>query len=60
MLPEDTQDFLHKLTLKSKTKETWILKPDQGAQGKGIRLVQTVEQVGSRVNASDWCRPQSC
>lgn len=46
MLPEDTHDFLQRLSNSSrgKPRPTWILKPDAGCQGRGIRLVQTVDQ----------------
>lgn len=35
-------DFLAQVA--KKKKKTYILKPDAGCQGKGIRLVQTLDQ----------------
>jgi len=42
-LPDDLDDFLD--VVKSKKKKTYILKPDAGCQGKGIRLAQNTKDV---------------
>ena len=55
MLPEGLDDLLSYLNTKNrrgKKPTTFILKPDNGCQGKGIRLLQTSRDVH---NAMDYC-----
>lgn len=42
VLPEEMEEFL--LAFTRRKRRTYILKPDAGCQGKGIKLVQTFEQ----------------
>ena len=48
VLPEDADAFLTHLqkarARKGSPRATWILKPDAGCQGRGIQLVQTIDQ----------------
>ena len=44
ILPGETNEFLSQLSNDGKKKKTYIVKPDSGCQGKGIALVQTLEQ----------------
>ncbi|CAG9464782.1 unnamed protein product [Pedinophyceae sp. YPF-701] len=43
ILPEDSNELAD--AIRSRRKRTFIVKPDAGCQGKGIRLVQTQEQL---------------
>ncbi|QDZ21369.1 Tubulin-tyrosine ligase/tubulin polyglutamylase [Chloropicon primus] len=58
MLPEGLDDLLSYLNTKNrkgKKPTTFILKPDNGCQGKGIRLLQTAKDVH---NAVEYCENQ--
>ena len=44
ILPGERNEFLSQLSSDGKQKKTYIVKPDSGCQGKGIALVQTLEQ----------------
>ena len=55
LLPEGLDDLLSYVNTKNrkgKRPTTFILKPDNGCQGKGIRLLQTTRDVH---NAMDYC-----
>lgn len=55
LLPEESEEFVHYLESKGKKakKSTYIMKPDNGCQGKGIRLVQTSADASHALNLWD-------
>ncbi|KAK9811398.1 hypothetical protein WJX72_003284 [[Myrmecia] bisecta] len=52
VLPDQLDDLL--LLLRGKKRKTFILKPDSGCQGKGIRLVQTGEAALHALQDLGW------